>query len=110
MKMRRGDTKKFKFQRKDKNQNVIMVEPDKIYVTFKFGSEETPLFQKTIDNIIFNETTGYYHVTINPEDTNNLPFGILKYDIEIIVAGNVKTIYVGELELLEEVTFASNEV
>lgn len=110
MQMRRGDTKKFKFQRKDKNKNIIMSMPDKMYITFKYGDEQKALFQKTLDDIIFNETTGYYHVTINPEDTNALPFGTLKYDIEIIVAGNVKTIYVDKLELLEEVTFASNEV
>ena len=112
MKMRRGDTKKFKFQRKTKNNEVITIKPEKMYITFKYKDEKEALFQKTFENgIIYNETTNYYHITINPEDTDKLPFTTLKYDVEIInSAGEVKTIKVDELKLLEEVTFKNNEV
>ena len=74
-----------------------------------YGDEKEPLFQKTLDNGITFDSE-YYHVVINPEDTNDLPFSKLAYDIEIISDNKVKTIYVGELELTKEVTFACNEV
>jgi hypothetical protein len=60
-------------------------------------------------DIIFDNTDNYYHVTINPNDTNELQFGTYKYDIEIVTNNYKKTIAVGTLTLLEEVTFASNE-
>lgn len=112
MQMVRGDTHKFKFIRKTKSGEKIMLKPEKVYVTFKYNEEREALFQKTLDNgIIFNETTGYYHVEIKPEDTNELPFGTLVYDIEIINnADEVKTLKVGTLELKKEVTFKNNEV
>ena len=112
MKMRRGDTKKFKFQRKAKDGNVITAKPEKMYITFKYKDEKEALFQKTFEKgITYNETTNFYHITINPEDTDKLPFTTLKYDIEVINSANeVKTIKVDELELLEEVTFKNNEV
>ena len=66
-------------------------------------------FKKTLDNVITFDSE-YYHVLIKPEDTNDLPFSKLVYDIEVINEDKVKTIYVGELELTKEVTFACNEV
>ena len=112
MKMRRGDHKTFTIIRKDKNKNVIMAKPKKMYITYKYGDENNAVFQKTLNNgIVFDENTGVYTVKIFPEDTNKLPFGKLKYDIEIIKDNDeVKTIEVGMLEILEEVTYAINEV
>lgn len=112
MQMRRGDTKKFKFQRKTKNKEVITTKPEKMYITFKNNTKEkTFLFQKTFDNgITYDEDTNYYHVVIKPEDTDKLFYKNYCYDIEIINNGEPKTIKVDNLEILEEVTFACNEV
>ena len=110
MKMRRGDTKKFKFVRQTKDKTTIMEKADELYVTFKYGEEDEALFQKSLDNgITFDENTGYYHVTINPEDTENLPFVTLVYDIERTVDGEVLTPIVGELEIQKEVTYKNNK-
>ena len=109
MEMVRGDTFRFKFKRKTNNGEIIIDLPQKMYITFKYGDEKEPLFQKTLDNGITFDSE-YYHVVINPEDTNDLPFSKLAYDIEVINGDKVKTIYVGELELTKEVTFACNEV
>lgn len=109
MEMVRGDTFRFKFKRKTKSGETIIDLPQKMYITFKYGDEKEPLFQKKLnDGITFDSE--YYHVVINPEDTNDLPFSKLVYDVEIINNDEPKTIYVGELELTREVTFACNEV
>lgn len=110
MEMIRGDEFKFKFKRQTKNRETITDKPKQMYITFKYNDENDALFQKTLDNDI--EFDGeYYHVTINPEDTNKLPFGKLVYDIEIIKENDKpKTIIVDELEITKEVTYACNEV
>ena len=81
-----------------------------MYITFKYNDENEALFQKKLDEGITFDGE-YYHVTIDPEDTNNLPFGKLIYDIEIIKENDKpKTIKVDELEITKEVTYACNEV
>lgn len=110
MEITRGDTRHYKFQRKDENGNVILKKADKIYFTVKNNEVEIkPLFQKTIDDMIF-DSDGFYHFSILPEDTNKLPYRIYYYDIERIVEGDKRTISIGELKLTKEVTFAENEV
>lgn len=118
MQFRRGDTFKFKFQRLDSNKEVITQDsvPADIYFTVKYNTyHDNYCFQKKLirnsveeQGIIFGEDN-YYHVTINPNDTNGLQFGNYNYDIEIVTNNYKKTIAVGTLTLLEEVTFASNE-
>lgn len=53
---------------------------------------------------------GTYHFTIEPTDTNNLKFGTYVYDIEVKQNGIVSTIAMGDFILLDEVTYAENEV
>ena len=110
MEMVRGDEFKFKFKRETKTGETITERPEKMYITFKFNDENDALFQKTFDDGI--EFDGeYYHVTINPEDTNKLPFGEIAYDIEIIKDnGKPKTLKVDKIEITKEVTYACNEV
>ena len=110
MEMIRGDEFKFKFKRQTRDGQTITERPQKMYITFKYGDEKKEIFQKTLDNGITFDGE-YYHVVIEPEDTNNLPFGTIVYDIEIIKEnGKPKTIKVDEMEIKEEVTFACNEV
>lgn len=108
----RGDTKYYKFKRINKlDGNIITTIPDKMCFTVKFDyNVEDVLIQKTLDNEIkFDEENSYYYFTILPEDTNNLPYGKYVYDIEITEKSKVTTIAIGEIELTEEVTFASNK-
>ena len=106
----RGDTKRFKFQLKDSEGNVLVLSnSDQLYFTVKDNSRSiTPLFQKKIGNgIVYSD--GYYYVTINPSDTNSLDYRSYGYDIELKSDGIVKTLIIGEITLTEEYTFASNE-
>ena len=105
----RGDTGAYKFQR-IKNGEVIPTIADNIYFSIKknFNVKET-LLQKTINDMTFDED-GTYHFLINPEDTNNLPYGDYVFDIEIVQEDYVKTLCKGIFKLTEEVTFKDNEV
>ena len=116
--MHRGDLKKFKFPIKLKKSNTILkVDLDEIYISFKITTEDKDyLFQKKLsDGSIFRDDNFYYHFAILPEDKDNLRYGYYKFDIEVIKydsKGNVsiKQTVCGELNLLEEATFKSNEV
>lgn len=110
MKIIRGDTKSYKFQRKDAEGHAITQKADKIYFTVKKNNQVLePIFQKTIDDMTF-DNDGTYHFTIEPEDTNNLEYGNYYYDIERIYEGNKKTISRGQFKVDYEITFAGNEV
>ena len=108
--MIRGDSKHYKFQRKDENGDVIPIEADEIYFTVK-RSDTTldPIFQKTKAQMTF-DNEGFYHFSILPEDTNNLVYSTYYYDIERIVQGDKKTIAIGKFIVNPEITFARNEV
>lgn len=114
MEITRGDYKKFKFQRKDKDNNVITDIPEEIYITFKASTYKPAevLFQKRLstNEIIYDEETSYYSFAINPEDTNELHYGDYYYDIEIKNGDRPKTINKGILNITYEVTFADDEV
>lgn len=112
MELIRGDTLKLKFQRKNKNGEVIKTKPDKLYFTVKNNYyTKKCLLQKILDkDIVFNEEDYYYRFTIESIDTNLLNYGKYVYDIETVSGTTVKTIAKGTLEIKEEVTFLENEV
>ena len=109
--MHRGD----KVDKKFRVINKVTKEPmdiafDDIFITFKMVYlSETVTFQKRMSNgdIVFHD--GYYHFSIMPEDTDNLPFGKYDYDIEVVRNGQIKQTRAGKLYITNEVTYASNE-
>jgi len=107
----RGDTKNFQFKLEDINgQAIVLGNGDALYLTVKKNyNTTTALFQKTIGNgIVYID--GFYKVTINSTDTNNLSYGGYVFDIQVISNEIVKTILLGTITLTPEVTFTSNEV
>lgn len=109
MEIIRGDTAKYRFRRYGSDGNVIATKADNIFFTVKEnGYKEEYILQKTLDDMEFDEDY-YYHITINPGDTDNLDYGTYMYDVEVIQDGN-KTTTVGEFIIGEEITFASNEI
>lgn len=111
MKITRGDTYRFKFQRKDGSGEAILSKANKLYFTVKEDYEsEDALIQKTIDDMDFDDETGYYSFTLEPNDTDNLKYGDYVYDIEVKQNDYTKTIIKGNFIIREEVTFAGNEV
>lgn len=110
MQFYRGDNFKFKFQRKNSNDEAITTLPKKLYFTVKNNNYETDfLIQKTLENGIIKDEDNYYHVEILPEDTNNLKYKEYVYDIEVITDTYKKTIASGTLLLKKETTFVENE-
>lgn len=113
MEITRGDYKVFRFQRKNKNKEVITELPDKMYFTIKKSCcKKEALIQKTLEKgITYSEEDNFYRIEMLPEDTCDLGFGDYKYDIEIIYDQNKpKTLKVGKISIKEEVTHKENEV
>ena len=106
----RNDSLTLTFKRIDGSGEVITEEADKIFFTVKQNNiTNTVVFQKTKDDMEFVD--GTYTFTILPEDTVNLPYGTYKYDLEVVNGEDYKkTISIGDFNILDEVTFASNEV
>lgn len=111
LEMIRGDTLNLKFQRKTENQEVIFENVDEMFMTFKKNREtKKSLIQKRLNHgITYDSETGYYHVVINPEDTDNLSYGKYYFDVEITKNNIVKTILLGTLQINKEVTFTCNK-
>lgn len=109
--MRRGDTKVYKFQRTGPDGKVIREKAAKIFFTVKRTNLPNEfLLQKTLDNMQFDAEDGTYRLTIDPEDTEGLPFGTYKYDLQVTSdSGAVTTVAFGGFRLMEEVTFKANE-
>lgn len=111
IKFTRGDTFKFKFQRKNLNNDTILEKSEKMWFTVKKNYKTKDIaIQKTLkDNTIIFDDDGYYHVTLNNSDTKDLKYQKYVYDIQIANNGIVKTIAFGTLELTNEVTFESGD-
>ena len=76
----RGTYLGLKAQRKNMDGTPIMVKADAIYfIIKKRWTDKTALITKTIDDMTFDEN-GYYHFSIVPEDTENLPYGKYVWD------------------------------
>ena len=110
----RGDTYSFRFQRRLQNDEVITERPDQVFFSVKeYYEDEECVFQKRLSNstIVYDETDHYYYITIESEDTCDLEMESSYYfDIVIVKDNDVKTIAVGKMRLLKEVTFKENEV
>lgn len=105
----RGDTGKFKFQRKNAEGHVILTAPDAIYFTVKRSFESSSvMFQKTLEDMTLDQD-GMYHFTIAPADTAALDYGNYVYDVEVTELDYVQTISKGKLNLLEEATWYTNK-
>lgn len=94
MKIKRGDTKRYKFARKIDGE-IVKERADHIYFTVKENRSDNAnvVLQKTINDMTFDDETGYYHMTILPDDTNNLQIKTYPYDIEVKIGDDyVQTI------------------
>ena len=109
IKIVRGDTNYFKFERKDDEGNVITTKASKLYFTVKntYNSSDVKI-QKTIEDMEFNE--GVYTFTIDGNDTDDLSYGTYKYDLEVVEDNYKKTISIGDFVIEKEVTFTEDEV
>lgn len=109
IKQTRGDTRSYKFTRLDPQGEVITAIPDSLYFTVK-TSYNTPNFviQKTLDDMTIDEEN-VYHFTIEPNDTEQLPYGTYVFDIQVTQDGVVTTIAKDKFVLTQEATWVINE-
>lgn len=103
-----------KFRPVDKAGNVVQLQDtDTLYFTVKRDSYTNNfLFQKKLNEGIKLQDDGYYHITIDPADTNGLDYGPYVYDIQLKRTqpkDYVKTLINGTITLAEEVTWEVNE-
>lgn len=110
----RGDTTLLKkFRIKDKNGEVLnLTSNEQLYFTLKTdANSKNVILQKTIGNgIEFKD--GYYHIIMETNDTNELPYADYQYDIElksIYPKEIVKTIINGTITLTDEITWKGDE-
>ena len=101
----RGDTFAFKVNVSLYNKTILTSDDvESIFITVR--KEPTSLceiiFQKTIDNIIFED--GYINCTFLPQDTQNLPYGKYYFDIEITLKNGYRKSKLYNFTITEETT------
>ena len=80
----RGTSLRLKAQRLDYNGEVITTKAEEIYfIVKKRWTDETALITKDLSDMFFDEDA-YYHFTIKPSDTENLPYGEYVWDFTVI--------------------------
>ena len=112
---KRGDTKALmKFRPTDNNgQPLNLSENDQIYFTMKKNENGKAILSKTINNGINLQNDGYYHITLEADDTSSLPVDTYKYDIELNINSHklfVKTLIEGEITLLQDITTKGDKI
>ena len=109
----RGDSFEKDFLLKNKTSGELVTDEfTEVYFSVKkYSSDQEYLFQKRLTTGgIYTNWDGRFTVYIDPEDTDNLPFGEYDCDIEFVdETENYKRTFYGKLELTKEVTYASNE-
>jgi len=106
--IKRGDTKYLnKFRVTDKDGTVLNLSPsDQLYFTMKNSNKQAVLKKKIGSGITLGDD-GYYHITLESTDTEDLEVGTYMYDIELdlnLTKTFVNTIIEGEITLNEDVT------
>lgn len=110
MRITRGDTVGYNFQRKNADGTVITTEPDAIYFTVKRSwNDRRPVIQKKKSDMIM-DPDGTWHFTVQAQDTDGLRYGNYVFDVEVIDDDAVQTIAKGVYTLAEESTWHINEV
>ena len=112
---KRGDTNVLeKFRVIDQEKNIMqLTDNEQLYFTVKTNPNSNQvLIQKTIKNGIYLEEDGYYHITLEPNETSKLNYGTYVYDIELKSISPklfVKTLIEGTITLTDEVTWEGDE-
>lgn len=112
---KRGETYPLKkFLIKDNAGNIIeLTDTEELYFTMKTDNNTSQaLLQKRIGKGIELGEDGYYHITIEPADTNGLDYATYVYDIQLKSTNPkvfVKTLIDGTITLTEETTWEVNE-
>ena len=101
--MVKGDTLAFGVKIVDQEGKLFDI--DNAYFTCKRNyTDETNVFQKSLNNGITRVEAGIYRVRVAPNDTKDLEAGYYVYDFQIGANSDVFTIMRGSLEIEQDVT------
>ena len=95
------------------DEDVIYTDDfDEIYFTVKkrFTDEEYVFPKRLTNGSITKDIDSIYHISIEPEDTNDITFGDYVFDIEVVTGNVIKQTTTGSITIGYESTYASNEV
>ena len=108
--MPRGDIHHIQFSVVNQSGTNENLDFDEIFFTVKDSYNRSGyLFQKKLSDGSIVKDGDVYTFTINPEDTNSLQFKTYVFDIEVLSDNTVKSTFVGNLHITEEVTYQENE-
>ncbi len=103
----RGDSYLFKVWIGHKNDHtpIQYVDVDTIFITFKENTSKNSriLFQKQLSDITIDED-GYCHISFNPSDTEELPYGKYYFDIEITLTNGYRKTATYQISITDETT------
>ena len=99
--MIRGDSFSFDVALSDLDGDTV----SSIYFTAKKkATDETPVFQKSLENGITLTEGTTYRVRVAPEDTGGVASGKYVYDLQIGVGSDIYTVLMGVLQIDQDVT------
>ena len=106
----RGDTQFIKFKLKDGLGNPItLTGRENIYFTVKQDPNSSKVLIQKKYPIDIKYQEGYFIFTMDSEDTSDLAYGTYQYDIVFKAEDFVKTLGVGTITLIEEITHRRDE-
>lgn len=84
----RGTTFRLKGRRKDWEGNPITSAPQEMYfIVKKRWTDKKALITKDLSDMVF-DSSGYFHFTIYPEETEKLPYGRYVWDLTPVDSSN----------------------
>lgn len=111
IRLTRGDSANWNFQRKSCDGSVITEQPPEITFTMRTTPEGAVILQRKLSEggITFNEDDSTYHIIISPADSSVLEPRVYGYDIEVRDGDYVKTIALDKLTIVADYTHATEE-
>lgn len=100
----RGDTLPFKTKISLQDETAITTEDiDTLLITARIKTTKTSpiIFQKTLEDVTIDQE-GYLHVVIEPEDTQELAYGVYYFDIEITLNTGYRKSRLYQFKITEE--------
>lgn len=107
----RGDSIPLKFAIKTADGQIVQINDiETLYLTCKKNTDNVApiLFQKTLEDMTLSDD--YYHVVIEPEDTEKLNYGEYFFDIEVTLKNGYRKTSFHTLNLTDEVTLHRSEM
>lgn len=105
----RGETKVWKFQRKDGSGQIITTMPDEVYCTIKANYDDDDyLIQKTYGDGDITYSDGWWFITLSATETLTLNPG--KYVIDVKVITDSGASYVVHPQTLAVIPNVTDEV